>query len=105
MRTTRASTDLLASGQFPRLMAFAADRFDFVIVDAPPAVSLADAQTIAAYCDAALLVVRSHHTRAKLVSATVSDLSDAGTAVAGTVLSHVRRKESRADELYGYHYD
>ena len=53
----------LSSGRMARLIASAGSRFDWVIVDSPPAAGLADARIILATVDGALLVVRAGVTR------------------------------------------
>ncbi len=102
MRPYTAESDLLATPAFARMMRWAAERFDFVIVDAPSAVDLAASQTVASTCGSAVLLVRSHQVRASLVHAAVVQLQDAGIERVGTVLSHVLKKEGRSDELQNY---
>lgn len=53
-----ATDALLMSRTFDRLIEFARENFDVVIVDTPPAGIVVDAAIIARHCDAALFVVR-----------------------------------------------
>jgi len=53
----------LTSSRMKRVLADAAEQFDWIIMDAPPAAPLADAGLIGAMVDAVLLVVRAGQTQ------------------------------------------
>lgn len=61
------------------------ERFSLVLVDSPPVNLVADAQLLAAGCDAVLLVARAFATSRKALQRTVQDLSP--FRVIGTVLN------------------
>jgi capsular exopolysaccharide synthesis family protein len=54
--------ELLANGRLKFLLSRLEAMFDWIIVDSPPAVPVADAALLANFCDGVLLVVRSNST-------------------------------------------
>ena len=82
--------DLSATLYDPRmgdLMATLKQRFDFVIVDTPPVLPLADVPTLSRDLDGAIMVVRANHTPKELVNAALDALY--GVTVHGLVLNEV----------------
>lgn len=69
------------------LMAALKQRFDFVVVDTPPVLPLADVPTLCRDLDGAILVVRANHTPKELVNAAIDALY--GVTVHGLVLNEV----------------
>ncbi|MCU1279012.1 MAG: ywqD [bacterium] len=62
-------------------------RFDFVVVDTPPVLPLADVPTLCRDLDGAIMVVRANHTPKELVNAAIDALY--GVTVHGLVLNDV----------------
>jgi protein-tyrosine kinase len=62
-------------------------RFDFVVVDTPPVLPLADVPTLSRDLDGAILVVKANHTPKELVNAALEALY--GVTVHGLVLNEV----------------
>ncbi|HEY1587232.1 MAG TPA: CpsD/CapB family tyrosine-protein kinase [Polyangia bacterium] len=82
--------DLSATLYDPRmgdLMATLKQRFDFVIVDTPPVLPLADVPTLSRDLDGAIMVVRANHTPKELVNSALDALY--GVTVHGLVLNEV----------------
>jgi Mrp family chromosome partitioning ATPase len=82
--------DLSATLYDPRmadLMAALKQRFDFVVVDTPPVLPLADVPTLSRDLDGAILVVRANATPKELVNAAIDALY--GVTVHGLVLNDV----------------
>jgi len=69
------------------LMATLKQRFDFVVVDTPPVLPLADVPTLSRDLDGAILVVRANATPKELVNAAIDALY--GVTVHGLVLNEV----------------
>ncbi|MGZ3426523.1 MAG: CpsD/CapB family tyrosine-protein kinase [Polyangia bacterium] len=69
------------------LMATLKQRFDFVIIDTPPVLPLADVPTLCRDLDGAIMVVRANHTPKELVNAALDALY--GVTVHGLVLNEV----------------
>jgi len=68
--------ELLANGRFKRLIERAAPLFDWIIVDSPPCLPLADANIIANSCDGLLLVVKALSTSVETAHRAKQELQD-----------------------------
>lgn len=77
----------LESPAFAELLQQLAGRYAHVVVDTPAAELGADAAVIAAHCQAALLVVRQHHSRVQAVQDLCAAFAPRGTPVAGVFLN------------------
>ena len=93
--------DLLATSRFQSILADAAEHFDFVIVDSPPVLGLADAPLLATACNGTLIVVESGKTRTKAVVAAINRLEAPGAYIVGAVLT----KSVERTSGYGYGYE
>jgi polysaccharide biosynthesis transport protein len=60
-------SELLASSGLEHLLRETAQMFDWVIIDAPPVLNVADPAHLAPLCDTVLLVIRAERTPAKLI--------------------------------------
>lgn len=89
--------DLLAR-RLSDVLAKARERFDVVVVDAPPLLGADDARTIATLCDGVLLVV-DVDTRAESVTEAAAALDALGVRVLGAVAN--RARDARSLGTYG----
>ncbi len=98
---------LLASERMRRLLKEVAGRFDLVIIDSPPVLSVSDARVLSQMTDKTLFLVHWGSTRRHDVMMGVKQLIEAGADVAGIVLSRVNvRKHARYGYRdSGYYYD
>jgi capsular exopolysaccharide synthesis family protein len=115
--TDTSNLSLIAAGQLPpnpaellsgprlsELIAELAERFDIVVVDAPPVLGLADTILIGSATDATLFVIEangSHHGHAK---AAVRRLSANGVTMIGAVLSKYDARKIGYGYGYAYNY-
>jgi polysaccharide biosynthesis transport protein len=90
--------ELLAGPRMASLLAVAAERFDLVIVDAPPVGGLADAPLLASLSNGTLLVVEAERTHRRAVAAALKRLSFARAEMVGVVLN----KFDTSQTLYGH---
>jgi capsular exopolysaccharide synthesis family protein len=88
----------LTSDRMRRILAEASERFDWVIIDAPPVGPLVDAQLLAAMVDAALFVVRAGRTPYELVHNAVNALGR--ERILGVVLNAAEAEEGDDYERY-----
>ncbi len=91
---------LLTSDALRALLRDAADVFDWVIVDTPPAAFLPDCNLLAPAVDAALLVVRAFATPYPLVQRVIESVGH--DKLIGVVLNHA--EPAPASGYYGYGY-
>lgn len=80
------------------------ERFDCVIFDSPPVMSVTDAIVLARLCDGVILIVKSGFTKRDPVLRTISQLSDAKSKILGAVLNNVDFGRDRYYYQYYYHY-
>jgi capsular exopolysaccharide synthesis family protein len=79
------------------LMKMATTTFDWVVIDSPPVLPLADARFLATLCDAVIVVAREGHTRREELQGCLAALK--GTQVAGIVLN---ASKSATENAYSY---
>jgi len=88
----------LAAGLLGRLRG----EFEYVILDSPPLLSVADARTLSTLSDAVVLVVRAYETPYDAVRRARSLLYDAGARILGVALNDVNVRKGGYG--YGYYY-
>jgi capsular exopolysaccharide synthesis family protein len=91
--------DLLSTGRIRAILGQASERFDLVVVDAPPTLGLADAPLLAAAAGNAMFVVESGKTRTRAAIEALNRLEATGAHVLGATLT------KSADALGGYGYN
>jgi polysaccharide biosynthesis transport protein len=98
---------LLASDRMRRLLKDVASRYDLVIIDSPPVLSVSDARVLSQMADKTVFLVHWGSTRRHDVMMGVKQLVEAGADMAGLVLSRVNvRKHARYSYRdSGYYYD
>lgn len=95
---------LLENERFRKLIEYARENFDYVILDTPPLGSVADALNITTLCDGSVLVVRANETPRSNVIDSVNALKRTTTPLLGVVLNRAKL-EKRSGSYYYYHYD
>jgi capsular exopolysaccharide synthesis family protein len=86
-KTRLRPTSLLESPQFTHLLEFMRERFDYLILDAPPVIGYSDSQIIATKVDGVILVIESGKTRRQAALRAKQELEDVGSKVLGVVLN------------------
>lgn len=88
----------LTSARMQRILREAGERFDWVIVDAPPVGTLADANLLSAMVDGALLVIRAGTTKSTAVTKAIEALGR--ERILGVVLNSVEGVDEREYRSY-----
>lgn len=89
---------ILGSDNLELLLALLADRFDVVMLDAPPVLTAADAAIMSSLVDDVVMVVRSGRTTRRDARQALAALHQAGANVLGAVLNYA----SPHDHYYHY---
>jgi capsular exopolysaccharide synthesis family protein len=97
-------SELLGSVQMARLLATLTQRFDYVVIDAPPLLPVTDAAVLAAVADGAVLVMRYGKTSRDHVAQAIRSLKAVDARLLGTVLNFVPRRKLTGASGYGYGY-
>jgi len=96
--------ELLASGRLEPVLDQLRSSADFVVVDTPPVLSVADALVIGAAVDGTLLVVDAQRTDSPDLWQARSELSRAGINVIGGILNRTRHRSSFLSRKNQYAY-
>ena len=91
-------SELLLNERLERLLDQVTPMFDWVILDAPPALPVHDASIIADLCDGVLFVVRAGQTDSQVAAKVLEDFKQKN--LVGVVLNRVER----GDGYGGYYY-
>jgi len=79
--------------------------FEYVLVDSPPLLSVADSRILATLTDAVVLVARAHSTPYDVVRRARASLYGAGVRILGVALNNVdTHKGGYGSDQYGYGY-
>jgi protein-tyrosine kinase len=98
-KTTGNPSELLSSGRLKNLIDRVTPAFDWVIIDSPPCLPVADAMMVAELCDGVLLVVRAGTTPSKAAQKACHELKK--RYVVGVVLNGVDEKALTYGSYYG----
>ena len=90
---------LLGSKAMKSILDDLRERFDIVIIDAPPLLPVSDAGVLGALSDGVILVARYRHVRRDQVGAALATLRAVNANVLGSVLTRVPAK--RKSQFYG----
>jgi succinoglycan biosynthesis transport protein ExoP len=80
-------TELLNSGAFTDLIEIVSGKYDYVLIDAPPAGPVSDARILSALVDVTLLVVRADRTTRHSAVRTRDALRSVGANILGVVIN------------------
>lgn len=92
--------DLFGGGKMEKMLAEARQRYDYVILDTPPLLGIADARTLAGLADAVMLVVKWDTTPIAAVDAALAGLEQSHARVLGAVLTMVDHRSEAMGGLY-----
>jgi polysaccharide chain length determinant protein (PEP-CTERM system associated) len=98
--TSSNSAKVMSSHQLERLMRQATEAFDWVIVDSPPIMAVADANRMFPYCDGMLFVVHSGKTPMKLITDSIKRVGR--DRICGVLMNRVKTVQS--SYYYGGNY-
>ncbi len=104
-KVSMSPTELLSRDAFAQMMQKLAPHFDWVLIDSPPVMPLADSLLLKSSADATLLIARAGHTPKKDIERCLSQIGR--EHVLGVVLNateHVNHLYSKYSKYYGYYY-
>lgn len=95
--------ELLANGVFAGCVERWKEHYDYILLDSPPVLPVADAQVLASLADGTLMVMRASHDRREEASDAYAQLNSAGGRLLGTVLIGGQAGQEGGGE-YGHYY-
>lgn len=93
---------LLYSARLTQIMQTLREKYDVILVDAPPVLQIADTRAMDRLVDGVLLVLRSEHTDTKSLLEAYRCLREDGAYIIGTVLNDWQPQRKRVDKYYNY---
>jgi len=96
-------SELLSSDRMQQLIVEAMREYQFVLIDAPPLLNVADGRILATMVDGAVLVVRGGYTPQELAQQAQYHVRDVGARLIGVVLNDVDLRHHGYYQGY-YHY-
>lgn len=96
-------SELLGSSAMEELLAEAARRYDFVIVDSAPVLAVTDASVLSQFVGGVVVVAQNERVRKSELDRSLGKLDAVGAKVVGVVLNRVRGLASPQD-VYAYAY-
>ncbi|MCP4246720.1 MAG: polysaccharide biosynthesis tyrosine autokinase [bacterium] len=85
-RPAEFDSELLANGMFATCLTRWKNSYDYILLDSPPVLPVADARILASQADGTIMVLRSSRCRRSDVIRAYADLAAAGGTILGTVL-------------------
>lgn len=95
-------SELLGSEQMKNVLQRAKEQYDYVLIDTPPVMPVADALVLGAMVDGVVLVIDSGEVKVDLARDVKKQLQQAGANILGVVLNKVRSEHHGYG--YGYYY-
>ena len=96
--------ELLAAGRVSEILEQAGATYDYVIVDGPPVLGLADAPLLAFHCEGTVMVIESGAIRRGAALNAVKRLRSADARIMGGILTKFSATKSGYGYGYGYGY-
>lgn len=94
-------SELLALPSMSELVEQLKEKYDFVLLDSPPASLVTDAAVLSKYSDGVLMVVRSNFASREVIKAAKAKLDTVHANILGTVLTRFNMKDSARYGKYG----
>lgn len=96
--------ELLSSPQFMQVIGVLREKYDFVLVDCPPVLAVADPCIVSSHMDGMLLTVRLSQNNRPQVLRSIEMLEDVGTRIVGMIVNHVQSSQEGGYYRYSYGY-
>lgn len=95
---------LLNTNEFAGMLDILAEKFDLVLVDAPPVGVVIDAAEMAQFCDGSILVVSFGDTRRRVLKTVKRQMEQSGCPIIGCVINKVTFDSLSSKKYYNYGY-
>lgn len=97
--------ELLASGEFSKLIEALKGKYDRIVIDTPPTQAVSDAVLLSQQSDSLIYVVKADSTREKMIKSGLGRLIAGGIRIDGIVLNRVDLKHAAKYGEYTGYYD
>ncbi len=103
-RGDRKTCDMIISHRMNRLLDWAREHYDYVVLDLPPMTAASDAEGMTGLADACLLVVRQNAAVTPALNKAIGALEGQRAKLLGCVLNNVYSSRFTSTGGYGYDY-
>lgn len=97
-------SELLEEPALEELIAYLREQYDYILIDTPPVVNMADATIISKWCDGAILVIEDGRVSYRIAQRAKKQIVQTGCKLLGAVLNKVDTKKDRYYNKYGYYH-
>lgn len=96
------TSNLFNTSKLKKIFKILEEKYDYIVIDTPPAYILSDAITLSTYSDAIFMVVRQEHANINIIKETKQNFKNIGIEIEGAILNDIRY--SSGDNKYKYKY-
>ncbi|MBK5145707.1 polysaccharide biosynthesis tyrosine autokinase [Budviciaceae bacterium BWR-B9] len=96
------SSELLFNEKLNKLLVWANENYDLIIIDTPPVLAVADASIVGKYAGTSMLVTRFQKTTLKDLKTSIRRLEQYGIKIKGAIFNGLERKSSNSYEYNTY---
>jgi len=97
------SVELLNSDEMKALVANVAQKYDYILIDTPPALQLVDAVVLSPVVNGIVLVIKYASTPVDIIKKTLQNFTKINAKVIGTVISQIATKQLSEYHRYAYY--
>lgn len=97
--------ELLGSARAKETIDLLSQRFDYIVIDSPPILAVADALILSTIVKGVILAVHGGRTPREMVQRAFKNLLELNAPVLGAVLNNVNARGSGYSHYYHYHYN
>ena len=97
-------SELISSENMKGLLCSLEERFDYIILDSPPLVTVTDSIILSTLVDGVILVVKSGQSKSALVGRVCQSLSSVGAKVLGVTLNNLDIRKAGYDYYHYFRY-
>jgi capsular exopolysaccharide synthesis family protein len=97
-------TELLMSEEFKQLLKELSQSYDYIFIDAPPTLNMADTAIIGHLADATMFIITAGKTRMEVIKRCLRQLSQTNIEVSGILLNRFNIEAIKYNYYYNYHY-
>ncbi|MGL4740738.1 MAG: CpsD/CapB family tyrosine-protein kinase [Sarcina sp.] len=98
-------SEMLGSENMKRLLNVLKEKYDYIILDAPPILAVTDAQVLSTRADGVVFVVRAGKTKKDNILQAKKELEKVNAKILGTILNGFDTKDSKNQYYYYYNED
>jgi capsular exopolysaccharide synthesis family protein len=92
--------ELLATPKMEEMLKEAKKHFDYILIDTPPVLSVADTMVLSRFVDGVILVVAAHETKTEELKKAQKTLEKVGAKIQGVLLTKADLKNQKYYQYY-----